>query len=119
MGRDGQCFIRNPDLAPNAMKNRLIPSLLLLLSLLGSNGSVWAQTSWRDLPPEERREMRQQMRQHWQEERNIRRDEGERRWRDVPPEDRRRLRDEMRQQGGEPGNPDGRDGQGRRGGRRD
>lgn len=101
------------------MKKYLTPTLLLLLSLLGSAGSTWAQASWRDLPPEQRREMRQQMRQHWQQEHNVRRDEGERRWRDVPPEDRRRLRDEMRQQGREPGHRDGRDGPGQRGGRRD
>ena len=73
---------------------------LLVLSLLGSAGGVWAQAYWRDLPPEERRQMRQQMREHWQQERELRRDEGAPRWRDVPPEDRRRLRDDMREQRG-------------------
>ena len=72
---------------------------LLLLSLLGSAGGVWAQQgNWRDLPPEDRRQLRQQMREHWQQGREIRREEGAPRWRDVPPEDRRRLRDEMREQ---------------------
>ncbi|PKO92400.1 MAG: hypothetical protein CVU16_06540 [Betaproteobacteria bacterium HGW-Betaproteobacteria-10] len=101
------------------MKNRLIPSLLLLLSLLGSAGGTSAQAAWRDLPPEQRREMRQQMREHWQQERDIRRDTGERRGHNVSPEDRRSLRDEMRQQGREPGKRDGQDGLGRGGGRRD
>jgi len=81
-----------------AMKRCLALSLLLL-SLLGSAGGVWAQQGyWRDLPPDERRQMRQQMREHWQQEREIRRDEGAPRWRDVPQEDRRRLRDDMREQ---------------------
>ena len=80
------------------MKSRLVPILLLLLSLLGSTGSAWAQVSWRDLPPDERRQMRQQMREHWQQDREIRREDGPRRWQDVPLEDRRRLRDDMREQ---------------------
>lgn len=98
------------------MKRRLVPAIVLLLSLLGSTGSVWAQASWRDLPPEERREMRQQMREHWQRDRQFRREDGGRRWQDVPPEDRRRLRDDMRQQGRDKDNHEGRGG---RGGRRD
>jgi hypothetical protein len=77
---------------------RLFALSLLLLSLLGSAGDVWAQGYWRDLPAEDRRQMRQQMREHWQQEREFRRDEGAPRWRDVPPEDRRRLRDDMREQ---------------------
>lgn len=89
------------------MKRRIALSLLLL-SLLGSIGAASAQVYWRDLPPDERRQMRQQMREHWQQERELRRDarhdEGPARWREVPMEDRRRLRDEMREQrgGGEP-----------------
>ena len=98
------------------MKTRLVPCLCLLLSLLGSAGNAWAQASWRDLPPEERREMRQQMREHWQQDRNMRREEGPRRWQEVPPEDRRRLRDEMREQGRGQGDQQRRDG---RGGRHD
>lgn len=82
------------------MKRRLLLSLLLLLSLSGSVGSAWAQARWRDLPPDERRQMRQQMREHWQQEREIRRDDGPRRWNEVPPEDRRRMREEMREQRG-------------------
>ena len=87
------------------MKRRIALSLLLL-SLLGSIGAASAQVYWRDLPPDERRQMRQQMREHWQQEREMRRDmryeDGSARWRDVPMEDRRRLRDEMREQRGGP-----------------
>lgn len=98
------------------MKRRLALSLLLL-SLLGSVGGAWAQQGyWRDLPPDERRQMRQQMREHWQQEREIRRDEGAPRWRDVPPEDRRQLRNELREQRGW---QDQREGRGGRGWRRD
>ncbi len=85
----------------NSYMKRLFASSLLFLSLLGPVGGVSAQQGyWRDLPPDERRQMRQQMREHWQQEREIRRDEPPPRWRDIPPEDRRRLRDDMREQRG-------------------
>ncbi|MGE5471815.1 MAG: hypothetical protein ACM3X0_13525 [Bacteroidota bacterium] len=84
------------------MKRRTPLVLLLLLGLSGSLGSAWAQGRWRELPPDERRQMRQQMREHWQQDREMRREEGPRRWADVPPEDRRRLREEMREQRGAP-----------------
>jgi hypothetical protein len=102
-----------------AMK-RLATCSLLLLSLLGSVGGAWAQASWRDLPPEERRQMRQQMREHWRQEHDLQREEMRRdefrreepppRWRDLPIEDRRRLRDEMREQRGMPPHPEHRGG---------
>lgn len=93
-------------------------TLSLLLFQLAAVGSALAHGGgWRDLPPEERRQMRQQMREQWQQERGMQRDDGaeERlRWRDLPPEDRRRMREEMRdQQGGWRNRPDD------RGGRRD
>lgn len=91
------------------MKRRLVLSLLFL-SLLGSVSGVWAQAYWRELPPDERRQIRQQMREHWQQEREIRREDGAPRWRDVPQEDRRRLRDEMREQHGWQDRRDGRGG---------
>lgn len=101
------------------MKRR-IAIALLFLSLLGSAGGAWAQAYWRDLPPDERRQLRQQMREHWQQEREIRREEGAPRWRDVPQEDRRRLRDEMREQRGWEDRRNLRDGRsGGRGWRRD
>lgn len=98
---------------------RIAACSLLLLSLFGSVGSAWAQAYWRDLPPDQRREMRQQMREHWQQEREIRRDEGMPRWRDIPPEDRRRLRDDMREQRGLQDHREFRGGGGGRGWRRD
>lgn len=96
---------------------RLLLALLLLSSLSGLTGSAWAQPHWRDLPPDERREMRQQMREHWQRDQDLRRrDDGGRRWQDVPPEDRRQMRDDMREQRGWPERGENRGG---RGGRRD
>lgn len=98
--------------------NRCLTFLILLLGLLGATGGVWAQGYWRDLPPDERRQMRQQMREHWQQEREVRRDEGASRWRDMPQEDRRRLRDDLREQRAWPDQRGGHEGRGR-GGRRD
>lgn len=95
------------------MKRRLVLSLLLL-SLYGAAGASWAQGYWRDLPPEERRQMRQQMREHWQQDREVRRDEGRQRWQDVPPEDRRRMREEIREQRDWQPYRDGRGGRNRR-----
>ncbi len=93
------------------MKRRPLLQILLLLSLLGSAGGVWAQGYWRELPPDERRQMRQQMREHWRElppedrqrwreERQERRD----RFQQMAPDDRSRLRDELRSRRE---NPDG------------
>lgn len=79
------------------MKRRLLP-LLLLCGLLSPAGDLLAQGRWRDMPPDERRQMRQQMREHWQQDGNFRQDNPPPRWRDVPPEDRRRMREEMRDQ---------------------
>lgn len=110
----------NNRLAMPAIKRRLAFSLMLLC-LLGPAGGALAQGYWRDMPPDERRQMRQEMREQWRQEREfrreMRRDEGVSRWRDVPQEDRRRLRDELREQRAWPERPDGRGGW--RGGRRD
>ena len=87
---------------PAVMKRRVALSVLLL-SLLGSAGGVWAQQGyWRELPPDERRQIRQEMREHWQQEREIRQQEGAPRWRDVPPDERRELRQQIREQRGWP-----------------
>lgn len=99
------------------MKKRFLLSLLLFqLAALG--GALAHGGGWRDLPPEERRQMRQQMREQWQQDSEMRRSndgyEARQRWREVPPEDRRRMREEMRDQhGGWRNRPD------ERGGRRD
>lgn len=90
------------------MKRRMLLALLLLLSLSGLPGSGWAQVRWRDLPPDDRRQMRQQMREHWQQEREMRQDERPRHWGEVPPEDRRRMREEIREQRGGPPPHEGR-----------
>lgn len=71
----------------------------LMLVLLASP-LAHAQVSWRDLPPEERRQLRQQMREQWQE-RDHHRDMDApppRRWQEVPPEDRRQMRQQMREE---------------------
>lgn len=89
--------------------------LMILLLALGM-GSALSGEHWRDLPPEERREIRKQMREHWLREYHGQHPEkGEKpvHWKDLPVEERRRLRDEMREQyrreggkGKEPRDPD-------------
>lgn len=88
---------------------------LIWLCLLSIAGSVLAQPAWRDLPPEERHQLRQQMREHWAREKERERERGQdsqgiaplqemspeenqRRWHDIPPEERHRLREELRKQ---------------------
>lgn len=59
------------------------------------------------LPPDQRRLMRQEMREHWQQMppdgRQRMRDERRERWQQMPPEDRQRLREEMRSRRDVPG----------------
>lgn len=73
----------------------------LVLMLLASS-LVQAQVSWRDLPPEERRQLRQQMREQWQERDPHRHRDLDaapaRHWQDVPPEERRQMRQQMREE---------------------
>jgi hypothetical protein len=83
---------------------------LIWLCLLSVAGNALAQTAWRDLPPEERHQLRQQMREHWAREQGgdsvkghafrqeLSPEENRRRWRDIPPEERHRLREQMREQ---------------------
>lgn len=94
------------------MISRAILSLLLVV-LLGASATAIAGDGRYDMAPDERREMRQQMRDHWQRDR-VQRGDGERRWRSMEPDERQRLRDDMREHRGR------RDDRGeRRGGRRD
>ncbi|HEX6733591.1 MAG TPA: hypothetical protein VF096_02160 [Azonexus sp.] len=93
------------------MKFRVILPLLFVL-LLGPSVPAAARDGWREMAPEERREMRQQMREHWHQERGMR-DDGERGRRGMEPDERRRLRDDMREHRGRG------DDYGRRGPRRD
>ena len=77
------------------MNFRRLPCLLLL-ALLAHPGHAQAQVRWREMPPEDRQYMRQQMRDHWEQERSDRQEAEAPRWREMPPEDRRRMREEMR-----------------------
>ena len=56
------------------------------------------------VPPDQRQQMRQQMREHWQqmppERREERRHEARERWQQMPQEERQRIREEMRERGG-------------------
>jgi hypothetical protein len=90
--------------------------LLVLTAFSAAAGAVHAQ-----MPPDQRRQMRQEMREQWrqspQEDRQRMRDEHRERWQQMPQEDRQRMRDEMRGHGGSPwGGGEG--GRGARGGRR-
>jgi len=89
---------------------RMVRLLLVLTAWLAAAGAVHAQ-----MPPDQRRQMRQEMREQWrqtpQEDRQRMRDEPRERWQ-MPQEDRQRMRDEMRGHGASP------HGGGRGGGRR-
>lgn len=72
---------------------------------MGTRHEVYAvYAQWTGLPPEQRQQMRQQMRQHWQqmppEQREIRRQEYRDRWQQVPWDERQRIREEIREQRG-------------------
>jgi hypothetical protein len=97
---------RKPDKIRHTMKSRILSSLLLFL-LVFSAGKAWSHERWRELPPEERRELRQQMREHWQREdagpQQSVIDEATPRKRDLSPDERRRLREELRERHGREG----------------
>lgn len=99
------------------MRWRNTPTLVFLFTvLIGSagqahagvlRGSVIELAQLGPLPPEQRREMRQQMREHWQQMPPEERQEQRERFREqrqerreafqqMPPEDRSRMRDELR-----------------------
>lgn len=105
--------------------------LLLAATLSGLSGMAQAELSqgaaiqlaqYEQLPPEQRREMRRQMREHWQQMPQDQRQERRERFRDdrqnrrdtfqqMPPEDRQRMREELRGRhefGGERRGPEGR-----------
>jgi uncharacterized membrane protein len=84
------------------MTHRIL-SLPVLVLLAVLTASAHADGRWRDLPPEERRELREEMREQWRQKKRER--EQERPQREhaahgdgLSPEERRRLRDEMREQ---------------------
>jgi len=81
---------------------------LLLAVLFGSTAPAVARDDgygamrgpgWgggRELAPDERREMRRQMREHWQQE------HPQPRWHNMDPDERQRLREQMRERRGRP-----------------
>ena len=80
------------------------PTLLRLLLVLATFFSLAGQAQ-AQLPPDERRQLRQEMRDHWQqlppdEKQRLRQERHERResFQQMPTEDRNRLRDELRGQ---------------------
>ncbi len=89
---------------------------MLRLLLVLTAWSVVAATAHAQMPPDQRRQMRQEMRDQWrqapQEDRQRMRDERRGQWQ-MPQEDRQRMRDEMRGHGASPHG-----GGGGRGGRR-
>ena len=92
--------------------------LLALTALTALAGSASAQ-----LPPDQRRQMRQEMRDYWRQappdERQRDRENRRDGWQPMPQDDRQRLRDEMRgRRDGYGGGPYGGDyGRGQRGGK--
>lgn len=91
------------------------PLAILLAAMCSLPTLAWADGRWRDLPPEERVRMREQMREHWQtlppeerqrireshRQRQEQRQERGQEWHqgerlDLSPDERRRLRDELR-----------------------
>ena len=103
---------------------RQLSSVLMICGALGglygvahaefSPAPVIQLAQWERMPPDQRREMRQQMRDHWQqlpqdERQAFREQRRERRetYQQMPQEDRSRMRDELR------GRRDGWDGGGR------
>ena len=74
--------------------------LLVLTAFSAAAGVVHAQ-----MPPDQRRQMRQEMRDQWrqapQDDRQRMRDERRGQWQ-MPQEDRQRMRDEMRGHGASP-----------------
>ena len=79
---------------------RIVRLLLVLTAWLVVAGAVHAQ-----MPPDQRRQMRQEMREQWrqtpQDDRQRMHGEQRERWQ-MPQEDRQRMRDEMRGHGGSP-----------------
>lgn len=64
-----------------------------------------SQDLWAGLPPEQRQEMRQQMRDHWHQGQGdghtAQRQEWRERWQQRAPEERQRMRDDFRERRGE------------------
>ena len=83
---------------------RFRSSLFLSLLLIALHDGASANSHWRDRSPDDRQQMRDQMREHWHQGGDRSGYSADRRdgprGRDMPPEDRRRLREEIRGRGG-------------------
>lgn len=83
----------------------LIWRRIVRLLLVPTVWSVVAGLVYAQIPPDQRRQMRQEMREQWrqapQDDRQRMRGEQRERWQ-MPQEDRQRMRDEMRGHGGSP-----------------
>ena len=97
-------------------RQRILQLLFVLTAFFAVAGTAYAQ-----LPPDQRRQMRQEMREQWQqmpqEDRQRFRDERRERWQQMPQEDRQRLRDELRGRRDDAGGQGMRHGGGFHGGR--
>lgn len=82
------------------VRRKVVHLLLVLTAFSAAAGVVHAQ-----MPPDQRRQMRQEMRDQWrqapQDDRQRMRDERRGQWQ-MPQEDRQRMRDEMRGHGASP-----------------
>jgi hypothetical protein len=82
------------------VRRKVAHLLLVLTAFSAAAGVVHAQ-----MPPDQRRQMRQEMRDQWrqapQDDRQRMRDERRGQWQ-MPQEDRQRMRDEMRGHGASP-----------------
>lgn len=86
------------------MTKRIVRALALAAGVCALAGVAPADAR-PQVPTEQRQQMRQQMREHWQqmppEQREWRRDEGRERWQQqMPSDERQRLREQMREQRG-------------------
>ncbi|MBP9228282.1 MAG: DUF3106 domain-containing protein [Azonexus sp.] len=94
---------------------RMAHLLLVLSAFSAAAGAVHAQ-----MPPDQRRQMRQEMREQWrpmpQDDRQRFREDRREQWRPMPQDDRKRMRDEMRGYAPPPTYGGGGGGRGQRGG---
>ncbi len=94
---------------------RMVRLLLVFSALSAVTGAAYAQ-----IPPDQRRQMRQEMREQWrqmpQDDRQRFREGRREQWRPMPQDDRQRMRDEMRGYGPPPAHGGGGGGRGQRGG---
>lgn len=93
------------------MRQRIVRALALAAGLWAIAGAIPIEAR-EQVPFEQRQQMRQQMREHWQQmppdQRDFRRQDSRERWQQMPSDERQRLREEMRGQRREQGGRGGR-----------